>query len=102
MVEIIETNMIFNTLNQVCDHQSRVVKAESWEEYVTAYNNYNGELKVFNSLTGIYGASIPANREIKELKYDDFHLSCKIYGVLPGYNFHTAFLIDKDNEIIWN
>lgn len=44
MTQIIETRMIWDVRNKkICDHQSRVVEAESWDFYKDAIKNYNGK-----------------------------------------------------------
>ena len=78
MKVIIETNLSLKD-GVIVDHQSRVIEAKSWDEYVEYYRqNIESDRKhsKFKSLTGLFGDSLPRYGDIKELKYDNFHLSC--------------------------
>lgn len=75
-VKIIETNLIITTDSKISDHQSRIIEANSWDEYVGAFENYDGKSVEFKSLTSMIGNSINRELELHNLKYDDFHLSC--------------------------
>ena len=75
---IIETNVSMKDGIAV-DHQSRVVEAKSWDDYVEYYKQNikpDREHSKFESLTGLLGDSLPRYGDIIEFKYDDFHLSC--------------------------
>lgn len=83
MIKIIETNISLDKDNIMKDHQSRVIEAKSWDEYVNYYEQnieMNRTESRFKSLTGLVGSSLPKYGEITELKYDDFHLSCYVTG----------------------
>lgn len=75
MVEIIETNLSIDNNNKIADHQSRIVLAESWNDYVKAYKQYNGKPVNFKCYE-VSGSSIPSQVDIYQLKCDDFHLHC--------------------------
>ena len=77
MVKIIETNLSMADMI-VIDHQNRVIEASSWEDYCNAFENYNGNIVEFKSLTSMFGSTIPREVGIYNLKYDDFHLSCDV------------------------
>lgn len=79
MVEIIETNLSYDNNGQLQDHQSRIVEANSWKEYVSIYENYDGNyVDKFKVKTQLLGYSIPRMVKIMNLKYNDFHLSCDL------------------------
>ena len=74
--KIIETNISMKD-GQVYDHQSRVVEADSWDEYIEMYEEYDGSpVDRFKAISEMIGKSIPKDVEILNLKYDDKHLSC--------------------------
>ena len=94
MVKIIETNLTMTDMI-VIDHQSRVIEASSWDDYCNAIKNYDGKAIEFRSLTSAYGATIPREAAIQNLKYDDFHLSCDVItrgGCLAKKLVFLAFL----------
>lgn len=75
---IIETNISMKD-GIAIDHQSRVVEAKSWDDYVEYYKRNlepDREHSKFESLTGLLGNSLPRYGQIIDFKYDDFHLSC--------------------------
>ena len=75
---IIETNVSMKD-GITIDHQSRVVEAKSWDDYVEYYKQNlepDREHSKFKSLTDLSGDSLPRYGDIIEFKYDDFHLSC--------------------------
>ena len=75
---IIETNVSMKD-GIAIDHQSRVVEAKSWDDYVEYYKQNlepDREHSKFKSLTDLSGDSLPRYGDIIEFKYDDFHLSC--------------------------
>ena len=78
MVEVIETNLFADNDNKIYDHQSRIIEVEDWNTYCNAFEKYDGRAVRFKSKQ-MPGNSIQANRKIKELLYDDYHLSCTIY-----------------------
>ena len=76
-MEIIETNISFSgSLEQgiqIRDHQSRVIKVPSWEEYCNYYLLPENE-----EYRRMFPYTLPRQCSIKNLYYDDFHLSCII------------------------
>lgn len=99
MVRIIETNLIFDGDKNLRDHQSRVVFADSWQNYIDEYLNYNGEcvnkfkIDITNSETGVIGNSIPKQCKIENLVYDNLHLSCDIERYSGIKDKKLAYLI---------
>ena len=74
--KIIETNISMKD-GQVYDHQSRVVEADSWDEYIEMYEEYDGlPIDSFKAISEMIGNSIPKDVEILNLKYDEKHLTC--------------------------
>lgn len=74
--KIIETNISMKD-GQVYDHQSRVVEADSWDEYIEMYKEYDGSpIDRFKAISEMIGNSIPKDVEILNLKYDEKHLTC--------------------------
>ncbi len=94
MVKIIENNLIINDLGEIYDHQSRIIEADSWEEYCEAFDRYDCNEVEFKSLTNLFGYSISREVKVNSLKYDDFHLSCNIYNSRIKTK-HLAYLINK-------
>lgn len=91
MVEVIETHLIVNNDNKIYDHQSRIIEVEDWDTYCNTFEKYDGRAIRFKSKQ-MPGNSIQANRKIKELLYDDHHLSCAIYDdVGDVYVRHFAY-----------
>lgn len=85
MVEIIETNLsgpvnINEESIQIIDHQSRIINADSWEQYVSFYLNPENEI-----LREKFPRTLSKQGRIYNLKTDDFHLSCIIQRELPTY-----------------
>lgn len=64
--------------NNIMDHQSRIVEANSWADYCKAFQEYIGDSVEFKSLTLMKGVTIPKNCSVTNLIYDEFHLSCDI------------------------
>ena len=74
--KIIETNISMKD-GQVYDHQSRVIEADSWDEYIEMYEEYDGSpIDRFKAISEMIGNSIPKDVEILNLKYDEKHLTC--------------------------
>ena len=74
----IETNVSMKD-GIAIDHQSRIVEAKSWDDYVEYYKQNlepDREHSKFKSLTDLSGDSLLRYGDIIEFKYDDFHLSC--------------------------
>jgi hypothetical protein len=90
-LKVIETNIFYNN-DIVADHQSRLIEVDSWDEYISLYNNYNGEP------TGEYkgnlmGYTLPKNAHIDSLTYDKFHLRCNLILWNNQLALKTAYLI---------
>ena len=79
MVEVIETNLFVDNDNKIYDHQSRIIEVEDWDTYCNAFELYDGRAICFKSKQ-MPGNSIRANCKIKELLYDDYHLSCVVFN----------------------
>lgn len=74
--KIIETNISMKD-GQVYDHQSRIIEADSWDEYIEMYEEYDGlPTDRFKAISEMIGNSIPKDVEILNLKYDEKHLAC--------------------------
>lgn len=58
------------------DHQSRIIEANSWNDYTKAFENYDGRAVEFKSLTTMIGNTLPREENMYNLEYDEFHLSC--------------------------
>lgn len=97
VVKIIETNIITDG-NEIKDHQSRIIEANSWEEYIQAFANYDGKSVEFKSLTSMIGCTINRELEITDIKYDDFHLSCRLSNSMFT-NKHLAYLVKQHISI---
>lgn len=78
-VKVIESNLSIGKDKFIIDFQSRVVEAESWEEYVRSFEEYDGLAVEFLHVSNMIGNSIPKNAKITNLNYDDRHLSCEIH-----------------------
>lgn len=74
MIEVIETNLTVDNDNRIYDYQLRIIEVEDWDTYCNAFEKYDGKAICFKSKQ-MPGNSIQANRKIKELLYDDYHLS---------------------------
>ena len=85
MIKIIETNLS-GPINaneksiQIIDHQSRIVKANSWEEYVSFYSKPEDE-----ELRDKFPRTLPRQIKVLDFKNDDFHLSCIIDTEIQTY-----------------
>lgn len=57
-----------------------MILCNSWNEYVDLYKYYKGEScgKDIKSFTGLLGNVLPKDATIKNLVFDDFHLSCDL------------------------
>ena len=97
MVKIIETNISMKD-KEIMDHQSRVIEAESWDEYTNYYVsrligcvNHNVE---FKCLTNLVGGTLPRFAEINNLKYDNHHLSCDVFNSEGIQTKKLAYLVE--------
>ena len=72
---VIETNISYeNGIKEFCDHQSRIVIVDSWDEYVETYINQ----KSTSYIGTMSGRNFSKMSKILNLEYDDFHLSCDV------------------------
>lgn len=85
MIEVIETNLIVDNDNKIYDHQSRIIEVEDRDTYCNAFKKYDGRAIRFKSKQ-MPGNSIQANRKIKELLYDNHHLSCTVFSYSDVYD----------------
>lgn len=92
-MRVIETNLSMKD-EVIKDHQSRIIEVNSWEDYCKAFSTYDGDyIDKFKALTPLMGCSIPKNAQIKNLKYDDFHLSCEVVLYNGLIDTKLAYLI---------
>lgn len=78
IVKIIETNLSLDNINNIMDHQSRIIEVNSWEDYCKVFQEYRGDSVEFKSLTLMKGDTLQKNCSITNFVYDKFHLSCDI------------------------
>jgi hypothetical protein len=91
MVKVIETN-ISMVENEIKDFQSRVVEVDNWYDFVNEIKE--GKTVIRNSIIGsLHGSTIPRESKIKNLWYDDFHLSCDIYNYHGIKTRKLAYLV---------
>ena len=84
MIKLIETNLSIGNENIIKDHQSRVIEVESWEEYIQEIKDAKavGRSSVLGSL---HGNTIPSYATVRNLVYDENHLSCEVinrFGIM--------------------
>lgn len=92
MVKIIETNILSDEENNIHDHQSRIIKCISWNEYVNVFKTLDDKI-VYKNVDCMVGNILPSNViDILYLKYDNFHLSCKIVQEYEGKIMYTIKL----------
>lgn len=98
MVKIIETNISINPKkNIIKDHQSRIIETESWDEYVDYYKQNlkpNRKHSKFKFFTSLKGDSLPRYGEVKNLKYDSFHLICNHINYMKQLTIRLAYLCE--------
>lgn len=90
---VIETNLLFNDEWILQDHQSRTIEVNSWREYVELFEFYYGEASGVDYKSSMAGNVLPSNSVIKNIKYDDFHLSCDIITSDGKISKKLAYLI---------
>lgn len=78
MVKIIETNILMNN-GSISDHQSRVIEAKSWEQYVDEIKN---SVRVHRKdIIGVMdGCNFPKYCRIENLVVSDFRLQYDLYN----------------------
>jgi hypothetical protein len=89
MVKIIETNLSMGNNNEILDHQSRVIEVGDWNEFIIEIK----EGKSVDRKGTLWGLTLPREPKVKNLKFDEKHLSCDVYKN-GGYNSKKlAYLI---------
>lgn len=83
---IIETNLMIEN-GEILDHQSRIIDVRSWESYIEEFKNPTYE-DVHSIIGKKEGKILPKGSRVKNLKYDEFHLSCNVHKV-------TGFITKK-------
>ena len=91
MVKIIETHLFLDNNNIIKDHQARVIEYNSWDEYVELIKSGKYKL-VFGTLEGCI---LPRNAKVKDLIYDDYHLSCDMFTAVNDRIMKFTYLITK-------
>jgi len=101
MIKIIETHLLFNQDWDFKDHQSRVIEFDDWEKYVDFFRNYNGDY--VNSCISAYGClmgvTLPKHATIKNLEYDNYHLSCDVILFDGSISKTLAYLIEEPEKL---
>ena len=79
MIKIIETNLSLDNNDNIVDHQSRVVEIENWNDYIEEIKKCKSVFR--NSILGCFSGYTISTKQlnVKNLKYDDLHLSGDIY-----------------------
>ena len=95
-MKIIETNIIgignfVDDATKITDHQSRVVEADSWEQYVLHYYSINNSF-----FRNKFPRTLPKECTISRLNWDEYHLSC----IIDNGDFLTYRLAYKEGECI--
>lgn len=93
-MKIIETNVsgdFVGNFTKIIDHQSRVIEADSWEQYVLHY--YSMESSFFRNK---FPQTLPRQCTISCLNWDNHHLSC----IIDNGHFLTYRLAYKEGECI--
>lgn len=90
---MIETSLSLNSGDEIVDHQARVIEIKSWAVYIDEFKNSKTVVRD----CAMPGATIPYQSIVKNLKYDDFHLSCDVYYKDRGTKFKKfAYLIENE------
>lgn len=92
-IKIIETNLFYEKDMVLKDHESRIIKMDSWEEYVNMYLNYNGEAIWYNGNSRLMGCILPHFANIYEIEHDEFHLTCRMGLCNDSYMIKLAYKI---------
>jgi hypothetical protein len=95
---IIETNISYDDNGNLCDHQSRVIEVDTWQEYCDLYTYYNGNYvgDKYKSFGMLMGCVLPKNAEISDLKYDGFHLRCKLKLYNGNIQHKLAYILERE------
>lgn len=94
MIHIIETNLSLNNENIIQDHQSRLIKYPSWEDYINLIQS-----RKYESVNGtMYGCILPRNVKVSNFIYDDFHLSCDVINALNMKTVKFAYVVQENIE----
>ncbi len=94
-MQVIETNISSDFEWCIRDYQSRVIEVPSWQEYIDLFTNYDGTVngKDYKTSSHMYGSVLPSNCKIMNLKYDTYHLSCKLVSFDETYTMKLAYLV---------
>jgi hypothetical protein len=94
IVKVIETNLSLNeNNNEIMDYQSRVIEVDTWSSFIDEIKN--GKTVDRQSIVGhLWGVSVSRKSIVKNVKYDDFHLSCDIYNYAGQKSKKLAYLAD--------
>lgn len=104
MVKIIETNLSVDGENNIKDHQARWILINDWKDYCKKYQNYSGRRVYYSIASSMPGVDIPADAEITNLQFDEYHLSCDIQHrnhfitKRLTYNVNAAQQLEKKRE----
>lgn len=98
MINIIETNISYDNNDNIKDFQSRIIKYESWKEFVTLFEKYSGEACGYCNGTMI-GNVLPKSAQIYNLEFDENHLKCDIKLWIGFKQKKLAYLI-PNTEVI--
>ncbi|MDD2477183.1 MAG: hypothetical protein PHI32_14900 [Dysgonamonadaceae bacterium] len=81
------------------DHQARITNIESWDEYISLYTTYSGEASGRDYKSSMMGCVLPKMATIKNLKYNDFHLSCEVVLFNGMITKKLAYLINEPEKL---
>ena len=93
MIDIIETNLALNNSDEIVDHQSRVIEATSWEDYIEEILSSKA-ISRHSKIGNLIRNSIPKNAEVMNIKYDEKHLSCDIKTITHHKIKHLAYKVN--------
>lgn len=91
MIKVVETNLSLNSINEIMDHQSRVIKIENWEEYVNEIKE-GKSIHRYSYIGSLHGCTLNADPKVENVLYDDFHLRC---DVTNKFGFKSKKLVYK-------
>lgn len=90
---IIETNLLIDPEGQIRDHQSRIIKVDSWESYIEEIKT--GETPHRMSYLGyMQGMSFPRFSRIENFTFDNCHLSYDLYSSSNVLSKKFAYLVE--------
>lgn len=92
MIKVIETNLSIDNENTIKDHQSRVIEVESWGGYIEEIMNEES-IERKSVIGSLHGKTVPSYATVRNLIYDDFHLSYDIYNKFDIKGKKLAFKV---------